>query len=85
MPEGDFSKKIGLWLLTQYEVSEKTNDPIPRKLPERRTGGRTEIQTLIHRTLPATARGPKKRKKKCPVYNFPNMFNITKYFVTSLS
>ena len=28
--------------LTPYKVSEKTNQPIPRKLPERRIGGRTE-------------------------------------------
>ena len=41
----------------------KTNEPTPRKLLEGRMEGqkdrRTDGQTLIYRTLPATARGPK--------------------------
>ena len=43
---------------------EKTNDAIPRKRRDRKTDGRTDgwkdRQTLFHRTLLATARGPKK-------------------------
>ena len=35
-------------------VLEKTNEPIPRKLPD----WKTERRTLIHRTLPATAGSP---------------------------
>ena len=46
--------------LTSYKVSEKTNDPIPRKLLERRTDGRTGP---IHRTLPAKAGGTKTEVK----------------------
>ena len=38
---------------------KKANEPIPRKLPDRKNGS-TEGQTLIHRTLLATATGPKK-------------------------
>ena len=42
MPDRGFSKKIGLthiYILASntYIVSEKTNKPIPQKLPERRT------------------------------------------------
>ena len=41
----------------------KTNEPIPRKPLEGRMegqkDGRTDGQTLIYRTLPATARGSK--------------------------
>ena len=48
--------------LTPYKVSEKTNEAILRKLPERRTEGRregqTQGQTLIHRNLPGTAGDP---------------------------
>ena len=53
--ERDFSKKLGqknravmhisIWALTTYKVSEKTNEPIPRKLPERRTDRRMEGRT----------------------------------------
>ena len=54
--------------LTPYKVSEKTNDPIPRKHLERRMDGwmdgRTEGQNLIHGILPATAEGPKKQYVK---------------------
>ena len=45
--------------LTPCRVSEKTNEPIPRKLLDRRTEGRKDGQTLIHRTLLAMAGGPK--------------------------
>ena len=48
--------------LAPYKNLEKTNDAIPRKRLDRRTDGRTDgwkdRQTLFHRTLPATARGP---------------------------
>ena len=44
--------------LTPCWVSEKTNQPIPRKLPNGRTEGQKDGQTPIHRTLPATARDP---------------------------
>ena len=37
---------------------EKTKDTIPRKHLDSRKDGRTDIQTLFYRTLPATARGP---------------------------
>ena len=51
--------------LTPCWVSEKTNEPIQRKLLDRRaegwkdrkTKGRTDGRTLIHKTLPATAGG----------------------------
>ena len=35
-------------------VSEQTNEPIPRKVSDRRTEGWKDRQTLIHRTLLAT-------------------------------
>ena len=44
--------------LTTCWVSEKTNQPIPRKLPNGRTEGQKDGQNPIHRTLPATARDP---------------------------
>ena len=40
--------------LTPCWVSEKTDEPIPRKLPARRK----DRQTLIHRTIPVTAKVP---------------------------
>ena len=55
---------------------EKVDDVIQRKHPDRqtegwmegrkdgRTEGRKDGQTLFHRTLTATARGPKKRIKQ---------------------
>ena len=45
------------WPIKPCQVSEKTNEPIPRKLPDGRTEGWKDRQTLIHRTLPATAAG----------------------------
>ena len=49
LPEGDFSKKkqtlsrsYPYGPLTPYKDSEKTNKPIPRKLLERNTEGRTD-------------------------------------------
>ena len=44
--------------LTPCWVSEKTNQAIPRKLPNGRTEGQKDGQNPIHRTLPATARDP---------------------------
>ena len=38
---------------------ERTNDAIPQKHPDRRKDGQKDRQTLFHRTLSATARGPK--------------------------
>ena len=40
------------------KISKKSNEPIPQKRLDRRTNGRTDGQTWIHRTLPATAGGP---------------------------
>ena len=58
----NFSQKIWLSRTTSYkflascQISEKTNDTIPRKcLVIRWEDG----QTLLYRTLPATAGGPK--------------------------
>ena len=68
-----FSKKIRLChtiiygSLTPCYVSEKTNEPIPRKLTDRRKDGRADEQTLFYRTFPAEAGGPitaKKTKEK---------------------
>ena len=57
-PMGIFSKNLALshtiyGSLTQCIFSEKTNEPIPRKLTDRRKDGRMDGQTLFHRTLPA--------------------------------
>ena len=58
-----FSSKISLSRtiphgpLTPCLVSEKTSEPIPRKLPEGIIEGQKDGQTLIHRTLPITAEG----------------------------
>ena len=63
-----FSKKIRLCHTIIYEpltpcyVSEKTNEPIPRKLTDRRKDGRADEQTLFYRTFPAEAGGPIKAK-----------------------
>ena len=47
--------------LTSNKVSEKTKEPILRKLLERRMDRwRTDGQTLIQRTLPTITRGPKR-------------------------
>ena len=46
--------------LTPCQVSEKTNEPILRKLTDRRKDGRTDGRTLFYSTLPAEAGGPKK-------------------------
>ena len=73
LPDGDFFKKIRLCHtiiygpLTPCYVSEKTNEPIPRKLTDRRKDGRADEQTLFYRTFPAEAGGPitaKKTKEK---------------------
>ena len=49
--------------LESSQNSEKTNNTIPRKRPDRWKDGRTEVQkdgqTLCHWTLLADARGPK--------------------------
>ena len=75
LPEGIFSKNLALshtiyGSLTQCIFSEKNNEPIPRKLTDRRKDGRMDGQTLFHRTLPAEGpiryfeRGLSKRLKK---------------------
>ena len=50
-------------ILAPCQISERTNDAIPRKLLDRWSNGRTEGQkdgeTLFYRNLPATAGGPK--------------------------
>ena len=54
--------------LTPCKVSEKTNEPIPRKPTDRQTDGRTDRrmdgrtdgQTLLHRNLPSKAGRPKR-------------------------
>ena len=57
------------WAFNTMLSFRKTNEPIPRKLPHRKTkgekDGRTDGQTIIHRTLPATFRGPIKEGKSC--------------------
>ena len=62
-----FSKKscghIQLYMgsmLKSCQVSEKTNEPSYRQ-----TKGRTDGQTLFHKTLPATAGGPKRLQNTC--------------------
>ena len=45
--------------LAPYQNLEKTNDAIPRKRPDRWKDKRKDGQTLLYRTLPATAGGPK--------------------------
>ena len=45
--------------LAQYQNLEKVNHTIQRKRLDRRKDGRTEGETLLYRTLPATAGGPK--------------------------
>ena len=57
------SRKARHGPLTPCWVSEKTIEPIPRKLPDRQKDGwkdgRMDGQTQFYRTLPATAGGPK--------------------------
>ena len=59
-----FSSKIWLSCTTHgplptYWVSEKTNEPIPRKFLDGWTEGQKDGQTIIYRNLPATTGGPK--------------------------
>ena len=42
------------WASNAMRVSEQTNEPIPRKVSDRRTEGWKDRQTLFHRTLLAT-------------------------------
>ena len=59
----NFPRKSGSVTHSSYEflapcqISEKTNDTIPRKRLNRRTDGRKDAQTLFYRILPATALG----------------------------
>ena len=46
------------------KFQKKTNEQIPRKLMDRRKGGRADEQILFYRTLTAKARGPKNNLKK---------------------
>ena len=61
-----FFQKTHLSLTTSYRFLascqnlEKTNDTIPRKHPDRWKDGWKDGQTLIHRTIPANATGPKR-------------------------
>ena len=50
------------WFSITMPKIRKTNNQIPRKLPERRTDG----ETLFHRTLLATAGGPIKNFDSLP-------------------
>ena len=62
LPAGDFFKKIQLSHATIYKprrVSEKTNEPILRKLTDRWKTRWTEGQALFHRSLLQTCGGPK--------------------------
>ena len=55
----DFHKeKTAYGPLTPYKVSEKTNKPKKTARKKDRQMDKVEQQTLIHRTLPAMARGP---------------------------
>ena len=60
-----FPENPALSRTTSYEfvapcqISEKTNDTIPRKHLDRRTEGQKHGPTLFYRTLLATAGGPK--------------------------
>ena len=56
--------------LRPCQVSEKTNESIPRKLTDNRKDGWKDEQTLFYRTLPAEAGGPIK------------FFNHQQYFKT---
>ena len=58
-----FSGKSGstsYGFLASCQNLEKTNDTIPRKHPDRWKDGWKDGQTLIHRTIPANATGPKR-------------------------
>ena len=53
--------------LSPCQKLEKTNDQIPRKLPDRcRNLQNMDGQTLFHRTLPAMAGGPIKNSDLLP-------------------
>ena len=52
------SRTISYVFLAPCHNLEKTNDPIPRKCPDRRKGWRTEGQSLFYRTLLVTAGTP---------------------------
>ena len=47
-----------IWAPNTMLSFRKTNEPIPRKLTDRRKDGRKEGGTLFYRTLPAEAGGP---------------------------
>ena len=55
-------RTISRGFLSPCQKLEKTNDQIPRKLPDRCMDG----ETLFHRTLPAMARGPVKNFDSFP-------------------
>ena len=54
------SRTTSYGFLASCQNLEKTNDTIPRKHPDRWKDGWKDEQTLIHRTLPANATGPKR-------------------------
>ena len=86
---------------TTLSFKKKTNDPIPRKHPDRmegwkdeRTEGWKDRQPLIHRNLPATARGPtnfsKKYKRRGALHNekqdgWPTLLKVAPKFSKMLS
>ena len=54
------SRTTAYGFLAPCQNLDKTSDTSPRKCPDRRTKGQKDGQTLFHKTLPATARGPRK-------------------------
>ena len=65
LPDRDFFQKIWLSHITMYGlltacyVSEKYNEPIPRKLTHRWKDGQKDRHTLFFRTLLVNDGGPK--------------------------
>ena len=74
------SRTTTLGPLTPCWVSEKTSEPIPRKLPGRRTEGHKDRRTLIHRTLPAMAEGFKKSCNLIDWEHFNPLSQVKKIF-----
>ena len=60
VPKNCPSVKTRYGFVTPCQNLEKTNDTIPTKHTDRRTGRQKDRLTLFHRTLPATAGGLKK-------------------------
>ena len=65
LPDGDFIQKIWLCHRQLYMgplYHAKFNEPIPRKLMDKRKDGWKDGRTLFCRTLPAASEGPKNKK-----------------------